>query len=58
MTQPVGVLPRPFWIVQRIVEIVKAIRAYVLDGYPVPVEWLDELATLVGEYNCDVDEAS
>ena len=39
---PVGVMPRNIWEEKRRLELYNAIARYLIDGYSIPVEWVEE----------------
>ena len=48
---PVGLRPKYIWERERILEIFDAMRRYSTEEMPIPSEWIDELATLIGIFN-------
>ena len=46
---PLGLIPHRIWVCKRIVEILDALKRYGEEKKPAPVEWTDELWSLVDE---------
>ena len=41
---PMGIMPRKYWIENRVQDILESIELYRRSKYIIPIEWVDELS--------------